>query len=305
MEGLVRYIYTLEHPITGVIVYVGACIDPPIRLRCHINNPSVALRDWMKDLKRQRLIPVMKIVDTGDNEVERAWIQKMYDEGHPLLNKNGILQNSIVYGQLVELNRVNPVETQSNHASPETLLTWGKYRRREDARDIAEKIGKSHQYAMNALRFGVCYKSEYDLICAMYDAREVEAQDLPRILQENINALLDQVIPTRDCAGCNQPKRPWDFTRSNAGHCAVCMVDGTYAKWKVARSNHYSKENGYRFQKKYNEAHKEENREYQKQYHKTYKHKDPAKRKLQRQKSYLKKRLKDMSNELNELKKSA
>lgn len=89
------YIYTLSHPITTEIRYVGKTINPSGRLREHITHAKL-YRDkthkgnWIRRLLRNELRPVMTTIqETTEQEWEQAekyWIQYYKDKGYKLTN---------------------------------------------------------------------------------------------------------------------------------------------------------------------------------------------------------------------------
>src|SRR5687767_6094890 len=85
-----KIIYTLSHPETDVIVYVGITQDLENRLRNHYNSPSKVLKSFIDDLKEQGLHPIITEVDRGGPDLEDRYIKKFKFEGHPLLNTNSL-----------------------------------------------------------------------------------------------------------------------------------------------------------------------------------------------------------------------
>jgi group I intron endonuclease len=88
------YIYTLSHPITGVVKYIGKSIDPKDRLRGHIRDARTKRRDnlssnWIKSLLKEGLEPKMDIIDEIDGEwewLEQYWISQFKSWGFVLKN---------------------------------------------------------------------------------------------------------------------------------------------------------------------------------------------------------------------------
>ena len=89
---MTTYIYTLEHPITNEIRYVGKTNSPERRLHHHwtvghkSNNKT---GNWLKSLKKLKLKPIMTIIDeTTDNwqQLEMYWISQFKTWGFKLTN---------------------------------------------------------------------------------------------------------------------------------------------------------------------------------------------------------------------------
>lgn len=59
------FIYTLEHPITNEIRYIGKTSNPKKRLRDHINvNKNNTYKEqWVNGLKSKNLLPILNILD--------------------------------------------------------------------------------------------------------------------------------------------------------------------------------------------------------------------------------------------------
>jgi hypothetical protein len=86
------YIYTLEHPITNEIRYVGKTNNPERRLHYHWtegykqNNKT---GNWLKSLKKKKLKPIMFIIDNINTDwewLEKYWISQFKTWGFNLTN---------------------------------------------------------------------------------------------------------------------------------------------------------------------------------------------------------------------------
>lgn len=87
------YIYTLEHPITEEIRYVGKTKNPKMRFHNHCNklhNEKSHKRNWINKLKKEGLKPKMKILDEVlESEWkfwERFWINQLKQWNFNLVN---------------------------------------------------------------------------------------------------------------------------------------------------------------------------------------------------------------------------
>jgi len=87
-------IYTLSHPVTKKVMYVGRTNNPGLRLLKHLSGEaSFKVQSWVLELAAQGLAPEMKVVEhvTEDDaaSAERIWIGKCRVQGK-LLNVSGI-----------------------------------------------------------------------------------------------------------------------------------------------------------------------------------------------------------------------
>lgn len=87
------YVYTLEHPTTKEIRYVGKTKNPKMRFQNHMNkghNKTSHKTNWIESLKREGLRPVMKVLDEVSNEEwkywEKFWIALCTEWGFSLTN---------------------------------------------------------------------------------------------------------------------------------------------------------------------------------------------------------------------------
>lgn len=96
------WIYALRERGNDEIRYVGASVNPVVRLRSHLSNGSSAAKAvsaWAKEVKKRRseveLICLEEIPARGRRqgdrhpdviEAENRWMVRLLDEGHDLLN---------------------------------------------------------------------------------------------------------------------------------------------------------------------------------------------------------------------------
>ena len=90
-----QYIYTLYDPISKEIRYVGKSNNPEERLKRHLSDYSLCeswtdKNKWLLHLKNKNLLPLMTIIDTGNDsnidELEIKWISYYKNTGLKLLN---------------------------------------------------------------------------------------------------------------------------------------------------------------------------------------------------------------------------
>ena len=88
------HIYTLEHPVTGEIRYVGKTNNISKRLSRHCKESSNTHKaNWITGIRNLGLKPVLKIVDSFETEsecyeAEIYWISQFKSWGFRLVNLN-------------------------------------------------------------------------------------------------------------------------------------------------------------------------------------------------------------------------
>jgi hypothetical protein len=88
------YIYTLSHPITNEVRYVGKTVNPKQRKHNHSNiarDKGTYKRNWINSLKIQNLKPNFEIIDEVDSDWkfwEKYWISQFKCWGFILENRN-------------------------------------------------------------------------------------------------------------------------------------------------------------------------------------------------------------------------
>lgn len=87
------FIYTLEHPITNEVRYVGKTKNPKMRFHNHCNklhNEKTHKRNWINNLRKENLRPVMEILDEVEESEwkywEKFWIEQFRQWGFNLVN---------------------------------------------------------------------------------------------------------------------------------------------------------------------------------------------------------------------------
>lgn len=87
------YIYTLSHPVTGEVRYIGKTVNPKQRKHNHSNvarDKGTHKRNWINSLKVQGLKPVFEIIDEVPKSSwkfwERWWINQFKVWGFNLCN---------------------------------------------------------------------------------------------------------------------------------------------------------------------------------------------------------------------------
>ena len=87
------YIYTLEHPITKEVRYIGKTKNPKERFHNHCNrlhNEHTHKRNWINSLRSMGLKPKMNILDEVNESEwkywEKHWIEQFRQWGFNLVN---------------------------------------------------------------------------------------------------------------------------------------------------------------------------------------------------------------------------
>ena len=120
------YLYTLAHPNTNEIKYVGKTNNIAKRYSNHLNDKSKSYKNsWIKSLLNEGLLPIIEILEEFDNELdcynaEIYWIEQLKIWGFNLTNLQigGIGGNS----ESLKLDR-NP----NAKISVETVLSIKNY----------------------------------------------------------------------------------------------------------------------------------------------------------------------------------
>lgn len=88
-----QFVYTLNHPITDVVGYVGITDNLYERFMQHMTcrGSGRKLQSWLGELRQQGLIPTLKVVEILETraeaqEREKYWIRFYLDQGVILYN---------------------------------------------------------------------------------------------------------------------------------------------------------------------------------------------------------------------------
>src|SRR6478752_4692081 len=99
-------IYTLSHPLTKEVRYVGRTIDTlASRLSKHVferNRGKNRRCYWINKLYKEGLKPIIEVLDTTDNEIdyfwlETYWIHQFRQWGFNLINATDGGEGSLGY----------------------------------------------------------------------------------------------------------------------------------------------------------------------------------------------------------------
>lgn len=88
-----HFVYVLCDPINEVPKYIGITNNAYVRFKQHIScrDTNEFKNDWISDLKRNKMVPIMKIIETVADEQaardrEKHWIEHHQSLGIELLN---------------------------------------------------------------------------------------------------------------------------------------------------------------------------------------------------------------------------
>lgn len=85
-------LYSLKHPTSGAIRYVGKSCEPSARVSSHMSkSAALEVRSWVLDLRELGLEPEVSVLgEFADEEqalaAERSWISTLISSGVKLLN---------------------------------------------------------------------------------------------------------------------------------------------------------------------------------------------------------------------------
>lgn len=155
-------IYTIAHPVTNNIVYVGASKNLSKRIAIHTTTRSTSpISIYIQSLKKQYLLPKIECIDHCDSDelmyFEKYWIQQLQSWGFDLLNKNGkigIIVRSLPISKLREVKRVKVESAQIGYVKL-TAAQWVEKRRlRAENKSVVQKDRKSKKWSLNDFELG-------------------------------------------------------------------------------------------------------------------------------------------------------
>src|SRR6266404_2568098 len=105
----ITYIYTLTDPRDGLVHYVGRTCNPIRRRYQHRSKQHTAYSPWHQELLGAGLKPIFSVVEevSGPGVVaEKMWMQKMKEEGQPIVNsqgyKRGLIGKQVFRGVVIK-----------------------------------------------------------------------------------------------------------------------------------------------------------------------------------------------------------
>lgn len=148
-------IYTLEHPITHEIRYVGKTVKTlRIRLWSHKSEKSNTYKcNWVQSLIKQNLMPVIKIVETVEDSIGSAteiyWIEQFKHWGFRLTNATeggegslGLIRSQAWKDNIGKGNKGKIISEETRQKLRDCNL--GKTHSEETKQKIRERVKLAH-----------------------------------------------------------------------------------------------------------------------------------------------------------------
>lgn len=256
-----KIIYTLSHPVTGLIVYVGITQYLEGRVRSHYNSPKPELKAFMDDLKAKSLYPIITEVARGGHDLEAVYIRQYKEAGHPLVNKNSISWTKLAVRRIDE--PVGDPVPKSVYVEDDIYNKWMSKYSRQDIRNIAGMIKKSKEYVR------ICLVSR-EMPTAMYEAAKTYYEPIP--------VFIPPTPVLKECGYCKIEKDLSEYKQYKSPFCRACC--NTYpSEIKAIKSKDWRIRTNSVSQKKWNEKNKDKIKKYMSEYRKTWVHPDPERRK--------------------------
>lgn len=151
MDSKTTYIYSLSHPITGEVRYVGKADHPKIRHIKHLKDSSRTRKtNWIRHLKINGLAPVLEIIEEVEKinwaYWERFYIVLFKSWGFNLTNSNEGGEGNPGYSvseetrqklRIVNIGKRHTEETKAKMKMSSSRFWLGKKRSEEDRRKVS------------------------------------------------------------------------------------------------------------------------------------------------------------------------
>ena len=158
---MIHYIYTLKHPITNEVRYVGKTIRPKRRLAEHLyQHPKNHRGNWVKSLLKQGLKPTLEVIEEcNDNnweQREKFWITQFDNLTNSTDGGESCIVNEMVRRKLSILNSGKKNPNYGKKASKETLAKLSLVHKdkplaKEHKDNIRKSMNKNPCYIDNVL----------------------------------------------------------------------------------------------------------------------------------------------------------
>ena len=156
------YIYTLSHPITNEVRYVGKTINVKRRFKQHLYDKRHSHKaSWVKSLKSEGLKPIMTIVETcTDNWQEREiyWINQ-YDNLTNLKQGGGVDYERTTSEETKEkirqanLGKTLSEETKEKIGSSVSKKLSGKTKTIEHKKNLSKNTKSKRQIIIDDVKY--------------------------------------------------------------------------------------------------------------------------------------------------------
>lgn len=164
-------IYTISHPFTNEVVYVGCSNSLAPRARAHINCKSTSeISKWIQALKEQFMLPKIEVIESCDQDesmyLEGYWIQQFQSWGFTLLNKYKTIGYNIYYGIPKKVNIIKrPARRgveRGAYRKRKTAEQWAAERQvRREEKDRQKQIkaaNKTKKWTLDSFEVGKTYE---------------------------------------------------------------------------------------------------------------------------------------------------
>lgn len=220
------HIYTLAHPVTGVIRYVGKANNLRARMALHLRKHEQTKKSkWIQRLQSQGLAPVVEILDVVPVDEwqfwEVYWIAQLKAWGHSLYNgDNGGLGSD----RLLTETKGKISDALRERPQPKKWVSYAQY-------DLTGRWIATHVSARTA---GAAVSSEHSVIVTA--ARR--QQRAKGFLWLRVAGQVPAVIASHYTGNCRPPVS--EATRqkisvATAGRAPKPATDETRAKMRAAR----------------------------------------------------------------------
>jgi len=157
------YIYTLNCPDTGQVMYVGQTVNPEKRLKqhmlCYSHDPENKKAKWIKYLKSHGKIPHLKVIDSclsdKASQLESEWIKHYSSINHDLTNTDPACVDyaqSVERRELLRLEKLNKVKSSPRITNEKISL---KFCISKLVRDLEDLKGEMYSFAQLSKMSGV------------------------------------------------------------------------------------------------------------------------------------------------------
>lgn len=150
------YIYTISHPFTNEIVYVGVTKNLPQRAKAHIagNKHNSDLANWINELVSSYMLPKIECIDEVlDSDIfyfEEYWVHQIQSWGFKLFNK-------VKHIRLTK-SKIKYAETKTGLKKRHIKKTpeqWASERQARFDRKQSEKLDRRNSRKWNILNFDI------------------------------------------------------------------------------------------------------------------------------------------------------
>lgn len=162
-------IYTISHPFTNEVVYVGCCNSLNHRSSVHTNSKTNSdVSKWIQQLRYNYMLPKIEMIDICDSDdclyFEEYWIHQLTVWGFNLLNKNKTIKlRKSPKKYFIKKERVASVR-QSGQYVKKTTEQWNEERRirleQKAQQKALKKTQRKYKWSVSSFDDGKIYEVE-------------------------------------------------------------------------------------------------------------------------------------------------